>query len=523
MVARPHRVQLPDFSGTLVTLSGNPQNWISLSADSTSQKILLCGLGPDSSFDLPFLKKAKRIYWLEAPQTLDAMRKRDLHKSFPDNWQQVTLEQAKNLYPSCSTWLYRPGTRLAPDFWGPFMGYCDGLPIAQLMCPPPTPQPHLAEKQASVILPGNDTQLLHPCLCTTLRNMGFTRIVTALPPIPVNQNLGEAWDKILDGHLPTLVLAVNGRGFDSEGRLFHFFEELHIPVAIWFVDNPWHVLSGWRLPWWKKAALFVTDSSFISPLKNAGAQRVWHLPLAVAPHMWANENTVSTNQQGQGPPLFVGRSQFPGRSHFFAAARVSPELLDLAMEQLTLHGETDQLPHFHWWADKLQARPWPTHDIRNAGFGAEQCALANRTRWLAEGLKVGMQIVGDEGWQSIFPNAAIMPPVDYYTALPHLYEHARCVLNVTSLLLPHSLSQRHFDVWAANGFLVSDATPGLELFPKELTAPIIVHHPAQLPDILKKTCASHKSYNELKAAWREHLRNAHTYEHRINNILEHVL
>ena len=59
-----------------------------------------------------------------------------------------------------------------------------------------------------------------------------------------------------------------------------------IPVALWFVDNPWHVLSGVRLPWWQHAHIYVTDASFVDGLKAQGAERVCHLPLAVAPHMW---------------------------------------------------------------------------------------------------------------------------------------------------------------------------------------------------------------------------------------------
>ena len=70
----------------------------------------------------------------------------------------------------------------------------------------------------------------------------------------------------------------------------------------------------------------------------------------------------------------------------------------------------------------------------------------------------GLVVVGDKGWKHHLPpgppETPLLPPVDYYTTLPGLYRAASYTFNVTSLLLPGGLTQRHFDVWRAGGFLL---------------------------------------------------------------------
>ena len=175
------------------------------------------------------------------------------------------------------------------------------------------------------------------------------------------------------------------------------------------------------------------------------------------------------------PPLFVGRSAFPEKERFFAAASVPQALEAEAATLLEASTGPQNAPHFFWWQDKLGGRLWPGYDVRRPGLGAERCAQANRRRWLlAAGADSvgGLRVIGDDGWKPLLPGTEILPPVDYYTALPEVYARAEAVLNVTSLLLPQSLSQRHFDVWASGGLLLSDATSGLKIFPVELTEPM---------------------------------------------------
>ncbi len=240
--------------------------------------------------------------------------------------------------------------------------------------------------------------------------------------------------------------------------------------------------------------------------------------------MWRNLPDEDEAGLAQKPPLFVGRSAFPERERFFAAARVPRGLEQEARDLLERAAGPADGPHFHWWLQKLGVSPWPGQDVRCAGLGAELCSRTNRARWVRAGLAAGMRVVGDAGWRDLLPDCEVLPPVDYYTSLPELYQRAGAVLNVTSLLLPHSLSQRHFDVWAAGGLLLSDATPGLGIFPEALTRPMTLRSPADLPSRLVALCADPAQARELRRAWREHLRAGHSYAHRvarIREVLEH--
>lgn len=116
---------------------------------------------------------------------------------------------------------------------------------------------------------------------------------------------------------PSLFLSVNLRGLDPEGRVFHLLRAMGIPVCIWFVDNPWQILSSLRLPWWKDALLLTTDATFLPELRACGAANAEFMPLAASSFFLDPEPAIL-------PPdirvLFVGRSSFPGKDAFFAAA-----------------------------------------------------------------------------------------------------------------------------------------------------------------------------------------------------------
>ncbi|WP_241160146.1 glycosyltransferase [Desulfovibrio sp. ZJ369] len=546
--ALPRRICLPDFAGRAVSLPEEPQAW---AVAGEGEYALLLGLGPGRARDLPFLRQHARVFWLDEPLTrrrLQALRPVAERERLPANWQEISPDQAVELAPRCTRFFYRPGLRLAPEFWGPLLGRLDAAllaageknrirpGVATAAGPDIAPAKDAHNCRGPVLLPGTDRQLLHQELRRALTVCGFAPIWEHLPPEPANahnpahgsgasaQGGGQgAWESLWAGRKPVLLLSVNLRGLDPDGRLFYFCRALGVPVALWFVDNPWHLLSALRQPWWREAALFVTDAGFIPGLKAAGARRVFHLPLAVAPHMWQDvpeQDGEKAAGIGCGPPLFVGRSAFPERERFFAAARVPAALMAEAEALLCQPNGAGPMPDVHWWLQKLHVTLWPGHSVRCAGLGAERCALVNRVRWLRAGAPAGLRVVGDNGWQGLLPGLELLPPVDYYTVLPRLYAAAAAVLNVTSLLLPQSLSQRHFDVWAAGGLLLSDPTPGLEIFPEELTRPMTLRGPEELLPRLAELRAHPARAHALRAAWRAHLLAGHGYEHRVARICE---
>lgn len=512
--ASPGRPRLADFSGRLLSLPDAPEAWERLDADAPRRDLLLLGLGPGNPGDLPFARAAVErggtVFWVEEPETLRRLRPEGFAPS--PGWTALSPRDITRPQDA-AVFFYRPSLRLAPGFWGPLTGRL----AARDMAPRLTAPLHGAP---AVWLPGDDTLLLHRELREALAEAGLTPLEG---PPAAGGTPPSGIDEIWAGRTPAFVLSVNLRGMDPEGRVFHCCRALGVPVALWFVDNPWHILSATRLPWWREAALFVTDASFIDGLRAAGARGVHHLPLAVAPHMWRPlPDEAEAARLARLPPRFVGRAAFPGRERFFAAAHVPEDAMTEASALPLRDARPDGLAHFHWWRERLAVPPWPGNAVRCAGLGAERCAQANRARWLAAILPLGLRVTGDALWRALVPGCEPEPPTDYYGSLPDLYREACAVLNVTSLLMPHSLSQRHFDVWAAGGMLLSDATPGLDIFPRALTAPITLRSPAEFGPRLARLRADPARARELRRAWREQMRAAHTYGHRIATIREKI-
>lgn len=493
---RPVRVSYPDFRGRPLTLSSGPENWEQLKTGPGD--LLLLGLGPENPAELSFIKQSanRKIYWLEEPDFLKAFPK----DSLPPNFIPVNYEKAATIASGCQVYFYRPGLKLAPGFWSSV--------IASLE----TASANFAPSQVKTVwLPGNSGQLLHQELCQAFQENGFDNIIENMPQKSSARGLETIWTQ----RIPDFALSVNFRGLDSEGRIFHLCTALGIPLAIWLVDNPWHLLSACKLPWWQNAHIFVTDASYLSGLKAHGAKNASFCPLAASQHMRPRPGIKPEN-----PPLFVGRSEFPDKASFFRGVRLPENTQNEA--DACLAGNSGILPDYHWWAARLGVadKLWPGHDCRAAGLGAENCSMHNRGRWLDSALHAGLEIIGDAGWKRLLLQAKVYPPVDYYGSLPVRYQSAACILNVTSLLLPQSLSQRHFDVWSAGGLLLTDPTPGIKIFPQELTTPATLQNPEEFHPRFAWFGAHPEQRRELIAAWREHLQNRHQYRHRVELMLK---
>lgn len=326
---------------------------------------------------------------------------------------------------------------------------------------------------------------------------------------------------------PDLFFSVNFHGLDKFGETFGAFREAGVPVAVWCVDNPWNLLSGLRSDFWKESFLFVTDPSFIPGLQAHGARHVVWLPLAADEAVFAKAKTAPEDARHTPERVvFVGRSSFPDKERFFVGQNV-PEALLLQAASLLEQGAR---PDFFWWLDALDARErelWPGSTARRISLGAEETSLALRAACLHAAASLGLAVYGDEGWKNLIPpghtpHVAVHPPLDYYTRLPAIYARAPFSLSMTSLLLPRGLNQRHFDVWAAGGFCLTDNTPGLELFPPELTEPVTFRTPGDIPDLVERFSRAPAEKTALAAAWRKHILAEHTYEARMRRLAETI-
>lgn len=484
MPARPIRVKLKNELGISTTLPAGEQYF---HLGGHGEDLLITCPGPEPELCARLVDGTGRVFVLRVPE-IDGQMPASWHAAIPPQWQRVTLAQAHGLLPDLRVLHYSPATRIFPSVFAPLLARlhpCPGRPLNSLW------------------LPGPANALVIPELADAAQALGLSpRIVPAnLAP--------ENLCRLLDQERPSLCLSVNFHGLDAYGENQAILEAAGVPVAVWCVDNPLHLLTGQKNPLWKKLPLFVTDDWFVGPLRALGAD-ARHLPLASSPRFFA-----------PGPPCpsgadltFVGRSAFPDRDRFFAACRVPRQLAEDARR---LPGRE---AHFGWWSSRLPDHAlWPGNEVRTLGLGAEMASAKWRQDCLAAlAAKVEVTVVGDDAWRGLLPNVRILPPVDYYAGLAGVYRRASFSLNLTSLLLPHGLTQRHFDVWACGGFLLTDNTPGMNIFPPELAQAVSFASASEAAELLQGLAADPKGKEELRQAWQEHILTKHSYAARLKTI-----
>jgi len=503
-MARPKRTHIVTPQGNTLTLNSGERAFERLCAG--EEAVLLMGIGPDIGCLHSLAKAQAPVFWCEHPDFLDQldMRLPGWRDGLPEDWQRVLPEDLATLPLQSAIFFYRQNAQLFPEFWGPLRARA----VARRL------DLGRQARARSVLLPGDEHSLLIRELAAAFTAEGFG--VHCISPARMDAELPA----LLARERPALCLSVNLRGLDPEGERFHLLRACEVPVAVWMADNPWHLLSSLRTAWWTQARLYATDAAFLPALLAAGARDALHLPLACSPE-WARDSHAGHDIQAN-PLVFVGRSAFPGRRNFFAASRLPPEAL---REALDLLQGLSPVPDFHWWMRRLDIQtPWPGNAARRAGLGAEECSLARRAQWLKAALPHGLTVHGDAAWREILPELAdLRPPVDYYATLPKIYAQARYSLNVTSLLLPSGLSQRHFDVWIAGGFLITDATPGLEIFPADLRRENTLPHPGRIKEAIARFEKDAALRADLQQAWKDCLFARHTYRHRVQYLCESIL
>lgn len=500
---RPHRLQVLDQFGRRKSLPDNPEQYQTLYKGNAN--ILLLGVGPDPSVVDALLQGCGDVVYLECPE-LARQKSVAVHAAGPAHWRAISSADLDHFGASGRTILfYRPGLSLFPDFWSSVLSR-----IALQRCPPPK-----AQANSVVWLPASEQRLLIRELTWAFTAQGMT-----VRHVPENLSPGEILCRLGDER-PGIFFSVNFQGLDPLGQNYGLLRNADVQVCVWCVDNPFHLLSGLRSAYWKQCRLFVTDDWFIPLLVDHGATQPVHLPLAAAEHFLHPDSSMNPMQDWSDlaqSMVFVGRSAFPGKKRFFAGCAI-PRELDSAAEAIMTKGER---PDFAWWRRHLSLRElWPGPGVRQIGFAAEEFSRRRRTEYLLAAQCTGkLTVFGDTQWRSLLPDTTdIRPEVDYYGPLAQIYRQARSTLNLTSLLLPHGLTQRHFDVWAANGILLTDRTPGLNVFDPRLTSEIAFDTPAAMSALMHRLDSDSSLCNDLRDAWRSHILKHHRYTHRVATVL----
>lgn len=479
---------LPEDKGQFEIVPGGPD-------------IIVLGLGPEPERLSDYFPEYASARFVECPEM--ARQIEGWESRIPTGFTPMKPEDFTCGSATATIIRYRPGLKAFPSFWGPLTAR---TAVGKL---PPTPT------SKTIWLPLSENDLLGRELTLAFEAKGYT--VRAVDRELLERSPGTELPEMLRQETPELFLSVNFKGLEPFGLGFNILREAGVKVAIWLVDNPFNLLTSVKSSYWKQAKLFVTDHTFIGPLIETGARWVTHLPLAACPKLFARGGTLPDHARDLEDKLvFVGRSEFPKKEHFFAGLSPNHRLLDEAVTMLE-HGER---PHFHWWQEHILARQWPGNEVRHVGIGAEVAGYTWRVRCLGAAGSDAV-IFGDDKWAQIDDiTAEVRPLLDYYAHLPAVYRSASATLNVTGMQLPAGLTQRHFDVWCAGGFLLTDDNPGLKIFPDHLAHPVTFTTPDTIKPLFAHFQNESKEKTDLRTAWRELILREHTYRNRTTTVLE---
>ncbi len=498
MSPRPERPRLVTELGREQTPPAGADHFERLGA---GQSALFLGLGPDPSVARDLAGPGRTVYCMEHPDFKSRMPP-SWAGAVPRTWSWLDPgDLPRDLLPLCEIFLYRPGLKFFPSFWGPLFARCR----AHALAPAPV-------ARRTALLPGDERGLLVRELATALAAAGFA--VSTLPPDQVAAGLPER----LHRSAPELFLSVNFAGLDAHGETCHLLRAAGATVAVWCVDNPFHLLSGLRAPFWRDLPLAVTDASFLPSLREHGAGNLLHLPLAAWPGHFGPAAQSRPRSPRAWPTARVrGPLGLPDREKFFAGCAPAPDL------------EEEPGPCSGPGSGRGSTGGW-------RGFPSLPCGRATRYGGPGAG-RTGpgwpgappvsrpppgsrSRCSGTKAGAGCCPRDRPAGPLDYYGPLAAVYGRSGAVLNMNGLLLPAGLTQRHFDVWAAGGFLLTDAGPGLDIFPRELTREIAFRTPEELPNLARKALAEPAWRQEVAAAWRTLIGREHTYGHRAAALLD---
>ncbi len=504
---RPQRTAIIDEIGNSRSLSTGKSAYEQLQS---GEDILLLGLGVDLAYLKSLIKNDKnskenpKIYYLDSPD-FTAQMTISYHEDIPNDWIRIShdkdTELLNLLLKNASVYRYIQNLVLFNSFWSNIIANFKFNSIT-----------HNEKKSKTVIIPSTQNSILNYEVLQTFKELGYA-------PKTINaENCLSELMQVLKNEKPALFFSVNMQGFDREAIIFELLKKAEIPSACWCVDNIWNILSNYKQKWWQGLNIFVTDNSFVEQLKKHGAKSVHHLPLGT----WFKEPSLGSDLK-LNKICFVGRSKFPEKDKFFAANKLNKGLFELSQKNkfTSIKSRADA----NWWLDKLNIQNlWNNTEIRAAFLGAETCSLQNRIDYLIEAQKLGLTIYGDADWSNLLgENIDLRSPVDYYNGLSQIYKQAEYSLNMTSFLLASGLTQRHFDVFACGGFLLTDYSEGLNIFPTDLVQEICVYKPKDLMQTIVRFEKDCLLKYDVRNAWQKILYDEHSLKNRLEFVCSVIL
>jgi len=330
---------------------------------------------------------------------------------------------------------------------------------------------------------------------------------------------------------PHFVLTVNHLGVDHEGVLTGLLSRMDIPLASWFVDNPYLALAIYRRPAARRTAMFTWDSDNIEPLRQSGFASVYHLPLATDEQRFAPDRHGGLDKPWRARVSFVGNSMVLKTGLRLEYSRATPGLRQAFADLAEGFGEH---PAWSVRAYLAERRPDLWDEFAALGDPSRQLAFETAVIWestrryrrrcLQELMPFSPLIVGDEGWMATFKDRESeftrLPELSYYEELPDFYPLSDVNFNCTSLQMKGAVNQRVFDVPACGAFLLTDRRAQMEALFEPGKEMAVYDHPGEIADLTRHYLAHPEERARMAKAARRRVLAEHTYTTRMSRMID---
>ncbi len=354
---------------------------------------------------------------------------------------------------------------------------------------------------------------------------------------------------------PDFVLTVNHLGVDHEGILTGLLSAADIPLASWFVDNPYLALALYDQPSAKRTAIFTWDADNLEPLRRSGFEQVFYLPLATDELRFTPAPKASLTHPWRARVSFVGNSMVIKTRKRLEYAEPSPALLAALPELARGFGAHPEwsvraylFAHHPELAGEFAALATPQRQLAYETAVIWESTRQYRRACLEQLMEFSPAIVGDPGWLETFPGGGCaggevraganggasavpadkgcpprrwrrIPELAYYDELPNFYPLSAINFNCTSLQMKGAVNQRVFDVPACGAFLLTDHRAQMERLFEPGREVVCYNQPEEIPDLVRHYLAHPQERRAVAQAARQRVLAEHTYTTRMGQLL----
>ncbi|MBC8432297.1 MAG: glycosyltransferase [Desulfobacterales bacterium] len=479
------------------------------------------------------LKEALRINprsinaWLQLAE--EQFKGHDIASAF------YSLEKAANIAPDCALPYIRAATIMRhmkkKDGWLSLIDKAQSS-LPRHVDPPQENDRNSAMLQARrlpkkrVLLLSSDQSMIYHDLIDGFKSLEWETSVELFGT--GRHNEPTAHEKLalrIRSYEPQLVLSINQNGLDLDGYILAALKQAGINVVVWYVDNPFALISGDNRQMVKDASLLLCfDSSYVENLQEQTGVTAAHLPLGTNPKRFSPPQSPHFGPEWD--IVFVGNLDLDMvRRQRSALERDQPfliRLVDNAVKKIASDSFRYNKDLFKFEAQSLGI------DWDNLPFGLQErvCivtetdASAQKRLFMVSVLGDNkIKVVGDSEWRQFILPGRLLQPVDYLKGLCGIYQKSKINLNISRLQLRATVNQRIFDVPAAGGFLLTDKTFELEQYLQPDKEVGVFENAGELKDKVNYYLANEKERIAISASARRRVLNEHTYAHRMSKII----